>query len=94
MGKKISHTPGEWKFDGRQIWATDGGGIAVAANICTMVGKQEMRYANAHLIAAAPQLLAALKELMPIVRTPFGERYDDEFYAAGKAIDAAEGRRG
>ena len=91
MGKKISHTPGEWKFDGRQIWATDGGGIAVAANICTMVGKQEMRYANAHLIAAAPRLLEAVHALLD-------EHADCKGCAASdlafQALALAEGRRG
>ena len=92
MGKKISHTPGEWKFDGRQIWATDGGGIAVAANICTMVGKQEMRYANAHLIAAAPALLKAVKAAYwELDERPLTESIVKQL---ADVIALAEGRRG
>ena len=63
----MTHTPGPWDFAG--------GDMAVHANrlsleICRQIGghkeaysnaQEEERIANAHLIAAAPELLAQLK---------------------------------
>ena len=64
------HTPGPWKIsrgvdgpDNRVIETPDGWGVADAWE-CASVGEMD---ANAHLIAAAPDLLAALTELLAAV---------------------------
>ena len=56
----MSHTPGPWAIDiDRAIVAPNG--ISSVAQIFSWVGEEEAD-ANARLIAAAPDLLAALKE--------------------------------
>lgn len=87
----MSHTPGPWKADcflvtapnvpfgqygGREICHTGGGR-----------GPSEECEANAHLIAAAPALLAALKGVVRVA-----DRQTDEFDAARAAIAKAEGK--
>lgn len=86
-------TPGPWKVDHHyptpRVWAADPTGVAV---ICDMpYWKKEHwaeMYANAYLIAAAPDLLAALKGLLGpgcVYATP------SKINAALDAIAAAEG---
>lgn len=72
------HTPGPWWLD---IGKTDaaihaGGTIAMISDI--MTGWR----ANAHLIAAAPDLLAALEWA---VETADTEQYEADWYAAARA---------
>lgn len=61
----MPHTQGPWYFHGREIFG-DGGSISFATVFEPSHGltEQEQR-ANARLIAAAPELLAALKEVDP-----------------------------
>lgn len=66
---KAKHTPGPWTFDGDNpanqgfdVALSDGGAIATAYYCEDGEGRDEAE-ANARLIAAAPELLAALKEL-------------------------------
>jgi hypothetical protein len=63
----MSHTPGPWGGrnyrDGLGIDVLSGSGICVA----TTPGDAAHDFANAHLIAAAPELLAALKAAVEIV---------------------------
>ncbi len=66
-----NHTPGPWKF------AAKGGYLQVDApahSICrvcnspeSFLNKRSDSYANGHLIAAAPDLLAALKSVMALI---------------------------
>lgn len=69
---KAQHTPGPWKAAdlGDSIWIE---GPNFKDNvICDMVGREERGVltsedvANAHLIAAAPELLEALEELLKL----------------------------
>jgi hypothetical protein len=58
---KTEHTPGPWHVDGRDVCAWDG---KTETTICecyahTSIGRHDGE-ANARLIAAAPDLLAAL----------------------------------
>jgi hypothetical protein len=93
-----TYTPGPWNANNIKddpndlacaVWAADG-----HTPICTTsfsVGRYNevgprTRHANARLIAAAPQLLAALKALLC---EPMAERTVD---AAKRAIRAAEGK--
>ena len=77
----MAHTPGPWKVSyyaatrkpahrwtvGGYEWVEPYG-----ATVCEMSGNPERAEANAHLIAAAPDLLAALRELVEAV-TPWCE---------------------
>lgn len=89
-----SHTPGPWWVDNRrptgalQIQAEHRG---VGSSYCVAsVNYYEDDAANAHLIAAAPDLLEALKAALPILR-----KASDGAVAWGNAYGAiakAEGR--
>lgn len=61
----MSHTPGPWRIIPEDNWIEDANG----RRICTPHSSSsnisvEERNANAHLIAAAPELLAALKQVL------------------------------
>jgi hypothetical protein len=60
------HTPGPWKVETLRPSIGDPYPRVVAANgECLFVGcGEESQYADAHLIAAAPMLLAAITRLM------------------------------
>lgn len=92
------HTPGPWRVfrstDGRVIIGigeSDGGGITDAGFGTWRDGAEQE--ANAQLIAAAPELLAALKSLVAERKREwggFGHHPGDE--SANAAIAKAEGR--
>ena len=63
--KGLKHTPGPWIVDTDYI-IQDGG--TSDENTIAIVGDQEEWKANAHLIAAAPDLLEALKDCCAIAR--------------------------
>ena len=70
------HTPVEWFFCGSFVYQVDSDGNKRKVADCTskplnqiaIVGDQEEWKANAHLIAAAPDLLEALKDCCVIAR--------------------------
>lgn len=91
------HTPGPWTVD------TNGGGRfsnSIAAKVVASgliadvsdwwydVGQAE---ANAHLIAAAPDLLEALVELLPLADDEVSHTYDNVLDIARAAIAKARG---
>ena len=85
------HTPGPWYVTQGEKWPFD---LAVEPNIL-VVATQE---ANAHLIAAAPELLGALKSLLALDdnTSPFGgeiqqDRIERTIDRARAAIAKAEG---
>lgn len=55
------HTPGPWAQNGNLIEGPDGETVAYVTAYNTMTPRQK---ANARLIAAAPELLAALENVM------------------------------
>lgn len=57
-----NHTPGPWRTDGWTIIA--GNAINIAYTRTAIAEREEEQQANARLIAAAPDLLAALLELL------------------------------
>lgn len=68
-----AHTPGPWTLThpGRLLFVIDAGPIHIADAFAKVDGGTSERYvlqpeaeANARLIAAAPELLAALRDLM------------------------------
>ncbi len=66
MSSKPKHTPGPWRHHCGRIWSDyvdDGVIVASAGDDHGRVGKDELR-ANNNLIAAAPDLLAALQNIV------------------------------
>lgn len=96
-----THTKGPWKVlenargNGR-ICVTTANGAPVQAVICEIDVKSvaiddATRLANARLIAAAPDLLAALKAISDYVAVMHGHRGGDISEYATAAIRKAEG---
>lgn len=96
LEQKIKHTPGPWK-----VLATDSSVEVVAiregsrlhAPICDLqadgfTAKEERTLADAALIAAAPEMLSALREANEIIYRETG----CTSFAADQAIAKAEGR--
>ncbi|MEH3063839.1 MAG: hypothetical protein PGN33_14220 [Methylobacterium radiotolerans] len=106
------HTPGPWQADAQYIAAVDGRPVPIAASQYVWVTApggpaHEEACANARLIAAAPDLLAALRwaasmaEEAILVRENGGDPEDtpeviamhrEELEAARAAITKAEGQ--
>ena len=94
------HTPGPWVLQdnagfGVYVYGAGGafgGGVQVAKVQASV--RADVQTANAHLIAAAPDLLAALREMVRTCRpTPIIEAEGrDALTAARAAIARAEGR--
>jgi len=93
------HTPGPWEAESDlSVWAL-GGGIKVAGACGTGGGLTAEDHANARLIAAAPELLTALRELRdecdaaqgPELRQ-CGSAWRALMESADAAIAKAEGR--
>lgn len=62
---KAQHTPGPWENDGGTIRSSCGVSVASVLNVAWPLGrKPENPEANARIIAAAPELLEALIELL------------------------------
>lgn len=106
MTDETEHTSGPWRVEGdgydtaTYVMANDvmvkGGKEGRIIAVCHSYNRQDRisRLANAHLIAAAPELLEALKSIMP-----HGLAMDDDAMdhmpgvkAARLAIAKAEGR--
>lgn len=90
----MTHTPGPWKKEGLKVIAGTRGTICVCP-VVSLGGVFNVE-ANAHLIAAAPEMLEALKALLDIDNSPAGSsgHVDIEIEIAVKmglaAIDKAE----
>jgi len=97
-------TPGPWEAItsppdcGHSVTVYGPAGAEGFRNICSMGlwQPQDLRESNARLIAAAPELLEALKEMLPIVHDAMNADDDDVIgkiaYRASAAIAKAEGR--
>ena len=99
----MTHTPGPWKLnkDKTTVYCTtrnnDEPGICSTKGEALILLSREAQEANARLIASAPDLLEALRELEPIAHRLGGEspKYDLLNNATAKAraaIATAEGR--
>lgn len=105
----MSHTPGPWKVVkygyskrgikiSRDAVQTEDGHYIVTEIFTTRFGEKNETLSNANLLAAAPDLLNALKVVMQVYDTApssqeFDERFDDlrgQIYAA---IAKAEGTK-
>ena len=88
------HTPGPWRYErtngspttGQHMIAGGKPGYLAEVRDC---GSGDVS-ANARLIAAAPELLAALKGVLTLLDA--GSLYEPQAYAARAAIEKAEGR--
>ena len=104
----MSYTPGPWTIkgpsDGKLKGIDDGGDYAIVANnqiIAEAIYRTDLTIyqpvlANAHLIAAAPDLLLTLKSVLEYIThqegsCPSGMRLMDATKAMRQAITQAEG---
>ncbi len=93
------HTPGPWLNLRRLVVAPGHGAVASVWDGTIHTGEgskitKEEGGANAHLIAAAPELLAAMQGLMEIAETAMPDTFfasDSRVNAARAAIAKAEG---
>ncbi len=63
---ETKHTPGPWNIDSMKAgswFVSTGNDWSVCSRLSTVEHMEQQSYANARLIAAAPELLAALKIL-------------------------------
>lgn len=92
-----AHTPGPWTQDGGSVLApcqfqnSKGEPQTMTVADCNYCFSMEDPEANARLIAAAPELLEALKSL--VARCEMNFRFPDLLPAARKAIERAEGSK-
>ena len=92
------HTPGPWRVEEIELFET-GSGVQVVAADGTVIADNQTYYpqsldpANAHLIAAAPELLEALKAMSHVeARDPGHVESIRAFSLARAAIAKAEGK--
>jgi len=85
MSEELKHTPGPWSIRQESVWSV-GTDHEMSALVYGCTDEEEE--ANAHLIAAAPDLLEALKEL----RDWYRENVGLPACKANAAIAKAEGR--
>lgn len=78
MNDQAKHTRGPWAVEASRfcdrIHPTGDTSVCIAQTGNWLEHEKAEQHANAHLIAAAPDLLAALQSLMP--NTLIGESYD------------------
>lgn len=60
------HTPGPWRLEGNRIEADDRHSVLPVATVYRSPGDEAEDAANGALLAAAPELLAALREVLEI----------------------------
>lgn len=63
----MSHTPGPWKLDGFLIVDARGEEVLDLGGYSTLMAGRLKNPADARLIAAAPEMLAALKLAYPLL---------------------------
>lgn len=91
---KTKHTKGEWAFDDNEVYSesTDHGAAICTMNTTSAHFTEDEMKANAKLIAAAPELLDALQELITLYYTPedgYISPYKEAWEKANAAIKKA-----
>ncbi|WP_182422394.1 hypothetical protein [Aureimonas sp. ME7] len=92
------HTPGPWEIEGTgcilrtKTGVNDRGGMTGGVGIAQFFGLHKPDEADARLIAAAPDLLEALRELRGWMPPAGDDRIDASLRKADAAIAKAEGR--
>lgn len=94
MKDEFKGTDGAWVNRGMAIWAGD----VYVAEVMSMREKDSVKLANAKLIASAPELLEALRQLRDYVEDVCAVSSDDchedhPLNLANKAIKKALGRK-
>jgi hypothetical protein len=98
--KKLKHTPGPWFINSRHLedggtWITinevEGSDAGFAAAYSSYVGKDQA-IANAHLIAAAPEMLAILEKITRRWNKENDDVYIGEYQEAMEIISKAKGK--
>lgn len=92
MGEETKHTAGPWvaeRCDVTPAYHIEAGAYPFGTCVCEVMEtpRDGSAEANAHLISAAPELLAALKAVISVA-----DRQTTEFDLARAAIAKAEGR--
>ena len=92
--KEMKHTPGPWRIgtappNGEQAIGTIRGMMVAVAT--TGVGMEKETLANARLIAAAPELLEALRGMLEVFGDEFGIGSSETCDAARAAIAKSTG---
>ncbi|MDO9402079.1 MAG: hypothetical protein Q7T46_11630 [Polaromonas sp.] len=80
-----AHTPGPWSQDKYGGVVTHSGRMLVAEGVALGGRSTEETRANARLIAAAPELLEALNNILVGMEASGGWEGDDELFNAGVA---------
>ena len=92
MGNESSHSPGPWAVGDRlkdgAVVVAGPPGSGFECVVANPRGYEGRVVANARLVAAAPDLLAALKAVIAVA-----DRKTDEFDLARAAIAKGEGRQ-
>ena len=97
MKTKHSYTSGPWKVssDGTWVVGDETGNTGFLQEVATVFNHHERGEANARLIAAAPDLLAALVAILPVFdndgASVYAKVYADVISAAELAIAKAKG---
>lgn len=94
MAHKFKGTDGEWVNRGTAIWA----GYVYVAEVMSMREKAPVKLANAKLIASAPELFEALRQLRDYVEDVCAVSSDDchedhPLNLANRAIKKALGKQ-
>jgi len=80
----MKHTPAPWKADNGAVRAKNGHQIAECALSTNWMNPTKKEIANAQLIAAAPDMLAALENLMALNSQQAGSTMAIEAIAKAK----------
>lgn len=94
MTNKFKGTDGEWVNRGTAIWA----GHVYVAEVMSVREKDSVKLANAKLIASAPELLEALRQLRDYVEdvcavSPEDCHKDHPLNTANRAIEKVLGKK-
>lgn len=94
-GERAQHTPGPWVFDEGEVHTVSGGEDDVLLTICQVTSQGPETEANGFVLAAAPELLAALQGELSPMRTDCNERNCGvcSRCRSKAALRKAEGRR-
>jgi hypothetical protein len=89
---ETTYTPGPWKIDTRTglvIWGNPGSVCRIPIGDCRTPAKLREADANAHMIAAAPDMLMALKHAQQALAQSSVEKFEIDGKQAGEVVRAA-----
>lgn len=87
QGAEMSHTPGPWYVEDGFVWRDN---ETIADPHCSLLFDSEEMEDNARLIAAAPDLLAALESLLAVCVEELDDKRTPEMRQARNAIAKAK----